>query len=175
MDAVQHFLSPSEHVLLRTRAHGAMLAGAFLRAGLSLAALAGVVWVTSRAGFAGEGDWLALGAAGVLVVTQLLRLLRRVWEWDRTQLAVTEQQLVVVRGAAHRSTETVPLAAVEHLHVRQSVAGRVFGYGTIHLSSGRRKNGLAYVPRPERISALISVHAGRRSAPERVSAPGRAA
>ena len=164
MDAVQHFLSPQEHVLLRTRAHGAMLAGAFLRAGLALAATAAVVAITGRGGVAGEGEWLALVAVAALVATQLARLVRRVWEWDRTELAVTEQQLVVVRGAAHRSTETVPLGAVEHLHVRQTMPGRVFGYGTIHLTSGRRKNGLAYVPRPERVSALISGQAGRRTA-----------
>jgi hypothetical protein len=161
MDAVQHFLAPHEHVLLRTRAHGVMLAGAFLRTGLALAATAAVVWITSRGGFAGEGDWLALAAAGALAATQLARLVRRVWEWDRTLLAVTEQQLVVVRGAAHRSLETVPLAGVEKLQIRQTMPGRVFGYGTIHLSSGRRKNGLAYVPQPERIGALIAGQAGR--------------
>ncbi len=164
MDAVQPLLSPDEHVLLRTRAHGAVLAGAFLRAGGSLAALAAVVWITGANGVAGEGEWLAIAAAGTLVVTQLLRLVRRVWEWDCTVVAVTEEQLVVVRGSLHRSTETVPLASVEHLGVRQSTMGRLLGYGTIQLSSGRRRNGLAYVPRPERMCALIAGQAGRRRA-----------
>jgi uncharacterized membrane protein YdbT with pleckstrin-like domain len=163
VDAVQQFLSPDEHVLLRTRAHGAVLAGAFLRAGLSLAAFAAVIWITSANGVAGDGEWLAVLAAGGLVVAMLTRLVRRVWEWDRTVVAVTEEQLVVVRGAVYRSTETVPLAAVEHLRVRQTFMGRLLGYGTIQLSSGRRKNGLAFVPRPERFTALIAGHAGRRT------------
>ena len=130
-----------------TRAHGAVLAGAFLRAGLALAAFAAVVWITSANGVAGE-DRLAILAAGGLVVASLSRLVRRVWDWDRTVVAVTEEQLVVVRGAVFRSTETVPLASIEHLRLRQTFMGRLLGYGTIQLSSGRREDGLAFVPLP---------------------------
>lgn len=164
MDAVRPLLAPDEHVLVRTRAHGAMLAGAFLRAGAALAGLAAVVWIVSRGGVAGEGEWLALAVAGVVAVAELARLARRAWEWRGTELAVTEAQLVVVRGAVYRSLETVPLAAVDGLRVRQSRPGRLLGYGTIQLSCGRRRNGLAFVPRPERVRELIASQVERRHA-----------
>ncbi len=164
MDAVRPLLAPNEHVLVRTRAHGAMLAGALLRAGAALAGLAVVVWIVGRDGIAGEGEWLALAAAGVVAAAALARLLRRLWEWGRTELAVTEAQLVVVRGTLYRSLETVPLAAVDGLQVRQTRPGRLLGYGTIQLSCGRRRNGLAFVPRPERIRALIASQVEARHA-----------
>jgi len=164
MDAVRPLLAPNEHVLVRTRAHGAMLAGALLRAGAALAGLAVVVWIVGRDGIAGEGEWLALAAAGVVAAAALARLLRRLWEWGRTELAVTEAQLVVVRGTLYRTLETVPLAAVDELKVRQTRPGRLLGYGTIQLSCGRRRNGLAFVPRPERIRALIASQVESRRA-----------
>ena len=79
--------------------------------------------IVTRGGIAGEGEWLALAVAGGVAAAALARLARQVWEWGRTELAVTEAQLVVVRGAVYRSLETVPLAAVDGLKVRQSRAG----------------------------------------------------
>ena len=48
--------------------------------------------------------------------------------------------------------------------MRQTRPGRLLGYGTIQLSCGRRRNGLAFVPRPERIRALIASQVEARHA-----------
>jgi hypothetical protein len=40
-----------------------------------------------------------LAAAAGLVAVAVGRLAVRVWEWDRTVLAVTEEQILVVRSA----------------------------------------------------------------------------
>jgi membrane protein YdbS with pleckstrin-like domain len=96
-----------------------------------------------------------------VAVVALLRLVRRVWEWDRTLLVVTEGELVVRRGGVRRSEQIVPLAGVVRLRVRRTVVGRLLGYGTIEVAGPGRASRLRFVPRPDEVSAVISAYAGR--------------
>jgi uncharacterized membrane protein YdbT with pleckstrin-like domain len=157
MVAVTPYVSEREHVLVQTRAHTAVLAGAFVLAGLAVALLAVAVraFDGTDPGLVGT---LALAASAGLVVLTLGRLAVRVWEWDRTVLAVTEEQVLVVRSALRRQTRSVPLRAVERLDVSQTLVGRVLGYGSIMLENGGRRSRLAYVPHPDRVSRLIAAH-----------------
>ena len=150
---------------MRTRAHGAMLAGAFLRAGAALAGLVVVVSIVGRDGIASEGEWLALAAAGVVAVAALGRL-------AAADVGVGPDGARGHRGAARRRAWRDLTAAsrpsrsprVDGLKVRQTWPGRLLGYGTIQLSCGRRRNGLAFVPRPERVRAVIAEQVDRRRA-----------
>ena len=88
-------------------------------------------------------------------------LVRSVWDWDRTLLLISEDELVIQRRGMRRSESIVPLRAIHRLRVRRSLLGRVFGYGTIELTGPAKGSRLRFVPRPDEVSAVISAYAGR--------------
>ena len=162
MVAVAPFLSERERVLVQTRAHTVVLWGAFALAVGAVALMAAAVAVLGGRGGLGRVGTVGVAGAALLVAVAVVRLALRVWEWDRTVLAVTDEQVLVVRGLLRRQTHSVPLASVERLRVRQGAAGRLLGYGTIVLENELRRSRLAYVPQAERVSALIAGRVGRR-------------
>jgi membrane protein YdbS with pleckstrin-like domain len=150
-----------EHPLVHTRAHTAALTRPLAAALASVALLALVVAVLVRTGHPGlSGEVIALVAAGLAVWT-LIRLVRSVWDWDRTLLLISEDELVIQRRGVRRSESIVPLRAVHRLRVRRSIFGRLLGYGTIELAGATRGSRLKFVPRPDEVSAVISAYAGR--------------
>jgi membrane protein YdbS with pleckstrin-like domain len=150
-----------EHPLVHTRAHTAALTRPLAAALASVALLALVVAVLVRTGHPGlTGEVIALVAAGLAVWT-LIRLVRSVWDWDRTLLLISEDELVIQRRGVRRSESIVPLRAVHRLRVRRSIFGRLLGYGTIELAGATRGSRLKFVPRPDEVSAVISAYAGR--------------
>jgi len=150
-----------EHPLVHTRAHTAALTRPLAAALASVALLALVVAVLVRTGHPGlTGEVIALVAAGLAIWT-LIRLVRSVWDWDRTLLLISEDELVIQRRGVRRSESIVPLRAVHRLRVRRSIFGRLLGYGTIELAGAMRGSRLKFVPRPDEVSAVISAYAGR--------------
>jgi membrane protein YdbS with pleckstrin-like domain len=150
-----------EQPLVHTRAHTAALTRPIAAALLAVSVLGFVVAVLARTGRPGlSGQVVALVASGFAIWT-LIRLVRSVWDWDRTLLLVSEDEIVIQRRGVRRSESIVPLRAVHRLRVRRSIFGRLLGYGTIELAGPRRGSRLRFVPQPERVSAVISTYAGR--------------
>jgi uncharacterized membrane protein YdbT with pleckstrin-like domain len=62
----------------------------------------------------------------------LLPLLVAEWlTWHTTEMAVTNQRLILKRGWVSRHAVEMQLAKIEHIGVDQGALGRFFGYGTI--------------------------------------------
>jgi uncharacterized membrane protein YdbT with pleckstrin-like domain len=131
----------NEAVRIDCRAHGIVLARPFAKA-LAIAAAGGVLYSLGWPWLVGAAVLLALGA---------LIALRAVWEWERTRLLVTGDQLVVVRGTLRRRTTTVRLDRADGLRVDESLLGRLLGYGT--LVAGDLS--VEYVPRPWDVCRLV--------------------
>lgn len=51
------------------------------------------------------------------------------------ELALTNKRLIGKKGFVHRETLDIPLNKVESIHVEQSLWGRMFHYGEIHIST----------------------------------------
>jgi len=128
-------------VRLDCRAHGIVLARPFAKA-FAIAAVGGVVYSLGW-------PWLVGGA--VLLVFGALLALQAAWEWERTRLVVTGDQLVVVRGTLRRRTSSVRLDRVGGLRVDESLLGRLLGYGT--LVAGDLS--VEYVPHPWDVCRLV--------------------
>jgi membrane protein YdbS with pleckstrin-like domain len=110
---------PSERVRLVSRPHGITLVPAFALAfGLAAAGTVGLL----------EG-WPLVPAGAVAVVAGALVALQAAWRWERTRFVVTDSRLYVVEGTIRRRTTAATLSS--GLHVDQSVAGRLLGYGTL--------------------------------------------
>jgi membrane protein YdbS with pleckstrin-like domain len=150
-----------EHPLVHTRAHTAALTRPIAVALGAVAILAFVVAVLARTGRPGLAGQAAATITAGLAIVALARLVREVWAWDRTMLLVSEDELVIRRGAIRQTESIVPLRAIHRLRVRRSLLGRLLGYGTIELAGPTTGSRLKYVPRPDEVSAVISTYAGR--------------
>jgi uncharacterized membrane protein YdbT with pleckstrin-like domain len=138
---VRGYLEPGEEVRLEERPHAAALLRPFARS--LVLALAGAILV------AAAPTSLGLVGAIVLAVAAILAL-AAVWRWDRTQLVVTTDKLLVVYGIAQRRAAAVRLARVGPVEMEQSVLGRLLGYGTIFAGDLE----IPFVPDPGRVCSL---------------------
>jgi uncharacterized membrane protein YdbT with pleckstrin-like domain len=107
---------------IETRRHGIVLARPLLRA-FALAA-AGSACFLAPWPPAGVGGAILVGLAAVLAVAAVAR-------WDRTQVVLTGDSLVVVHGLLRRASASVTLAPGTVVEVERPVLGRILGYGTV--------------------------------------------
>jgi uncharacterized membrane protein YdbT with pleckstrin-like domain len=143
-------LSPHEQVLLETRQHGIVLAGSVAKA-LILACVGAALLVL-------DWPWSAGGVVAMVLAT--LVALRSAWRWDRTKIVLTSERLSVATGVLGRRTASVSLSGVGALEIEQTLAGRLFRYGT--LSAGELE--IDYVPDPAELQELITELAESRLA-----------
>jgi membrane protein YdbS with pleckstrin-like domain len=80
---------------------------------------------------------LLLGLAIVLLVLVLKRL-----EDRYTSYVVTDARIMRIRGIVSRRAHSIPWVRVTDLTLDQSLAGRVFGYATLHIESANEDSGL---------------------------------
>lgn len=140
------YLEPGERVRLQARPHGAALARPLAPA-LALAVAGGVLVVFGAPwmwGLAAVGALFLLAAAAASFV--------QVWRWDRTEVVLTSEKLLVAYGVARRRAAAVRLARVGAVEVEQSPLGRVLGYGTVIAGDLE----IPYVPRPSELCRLLS-------------------
>jgi uncharacterized membrane protein YdbT with pleckstrin-like domain len=138
---MRSYLEPGERVRFEERQHAAALAWPLGRS--LLAALVGAVLVAAAPA--------SLGLIGAfLLVVAALTALASVWRWDRTQFVVTSDKLFITYGIAQRRAAAVRLARVRPVEVKQSVVGRMLGYGTV--IAGELE--IPYVPEPEKVCSL---------------------
>jgi uncharacterized membrane protein YdbT with pleckstrin-like domain len=143
--AVARRLAPGEEIRLRARPHGIALARPLTRP-VALAVVA--------TGLVVAGTLVAwpLGLIGALVLAfSAFAVFRIVLRWDRTELVLTTEQLVVVYGVARRRAAAVRLSRVPALEWEQGIVGRVLGYGTIIAGDFE----VPYVPARGRLPELL--------------------
>lgn len=86
---------------------------------------------------------LIFAVLGAIVL--LVALIRR----NSTELAVTNRRVIAKFGFIKRSTIELNLAKVESIRVEQSVAGRIFGYGSVIVTgTGATMDPIPYIADP---------------------------
>lgn len=142
--------------LLDVRPHGRALVRPVL---VLLPTLAAAGFAAARVPTGPTGGTLRLAVAAaalaLLVPLSLVPFLR----WRSTGLVLTDDRLSLSAGVLHRSTRSVPLAAVQAVTVRQSAAERATGSGTLVVATSE---GVALVARG--VPRLRAVHAAVTSA-----------
>jgi uncharacterized membrane protein YdbT with pleckstrin-like domain len=138
-------LAPGEEIRLQARPHGVALVRPLTRPLALAAAATGLV-------VAGMLVAWPLGMVGALVLAfSALAVFRIVLRWDRTELVLTTEKLLVVYGVAQRRAAAVSLSRVPALEWEQGILGRVLGYGTIIAGDFE----VPYVPARGRIPQLL--------------------
>jgi|SRR5580658_1123658 uncharacterized membrane protein YdbT with pleckstrin-like domain len=125
MRYVDQVLQPGEVVLSRTRLHWFI----YLRPMMGIF-LAVAVFVASVFAAPEFRPYIRIGAAGLCIIALwglFLAWIKRL----STELAVTNHRVIHKTGFFSRNTQEMNREKVESVDVRQSLAGRLFGYGTI--------------------------------------------
>ena len=130
-----------EEVCLEARRHGIVLVRPLVWA-VVLSGIGGVVSTAPRPFSVAGAALIALGA---------LLALRAVWKWERTRVVVTTDKVLVVAGTWRRRARSVRLAGLEAVELEQTLAGQLFGYGTIVVGP----MALDHVPKPKSVYRLV--------------------
>ncbi|MCI4338447.1 MAG: PH domain-containing protein, partial [Thermoplasmata archaeon] len=93
----------------------------------------------------------------------LLFLAVRYLKWTRTVYAVTTNRVIVQRGIISRDFDEIPVIKVRAVEVHQSGVDRIFGFGTIRITS-EGENRIANeawrgVPKPWEFQRLVDAAA----------------
>lgn len=124
MSYVDSALSPGERVIYRAQVSIAALLPTIIAG--TVAVLFAVAIGAGDRGARGVGA--IVGLAGALLIGSAL--LKR----TTTELAVTDRRVIAKFGFVSRTTIEITLAKLESVQIHQSVAGRMFGYGSIVLA-----------------------------------------
>jgi hypothetical protein len=77
----------------------------------------------------------------ILSIVLLILVLRRLG--DRyTSYVVTDTRIMRISGIVSRRAHSIPWVRVTDLTIEQSLAGRLFGYATLHIESANEDSGL---------------------------------
>lgn len=156
--SVNRYLLPQERSAITVRMHPAALTGHLVIAGAGLLA---AMKLTSRS----ARPEIAWGAYLLFP----LYLLYRGAAWPATYLVVTNERMMLVRGALTRTAAAMPLQKVTGLALQRTVPGRLLGYGTLIVDCpGRRQvfRKVRYLPYPEQLYLEISNLLGREELDE---------
>lgn len=106
-------------------------------------------------------DVLITRCLGVtLLFLGLVSLAQRVFVMAGSVYAVTNKRVIIKTGVISRRVTELVLAKCEGIHVMQTVTGRVFGYGTIVVTTGGATNCYYYVAAPFRFKMEINRQIG---------------
>ena len=145
--AVIRFLMPNERVVIAVRMHPAAIIGSLLLI-LGGASLAGFVTAVAH------------GKGGLVLAIWLLWGLLFVWQgwkvatWWRRYFAVTENRLMLVTNLLFTNVAMMPLPKMTELRLRESIFGRMLGYGDFIVESAGPQQTLShvrFVPHPARM------------------------
>ena len=141
MGYVEQNLMPGEAVTYRTSLHRIIYTGPALLGALGLLLLICSATYGGGALLASLGGLVLIGAAGLAMAR---------WIVARTsEFAVTNKRVIIKRGLVRRHTLELLLAKVESIEVDQSIAGRLFGYGSIVvIGTGGTRESFDNIARP---------------------------
>lgn len=89
---------------------------------------------------------IGLAAAGLLMIWAWVR-------WSSTSLTVTDHRVLLESGILNRESKVIPLDRVQDVSTRQSLAGRLLGYGTVEIDAAGPTGSelLDHVPDPHQL------------------------
>ncbi|HZS84249.1 MAG TPA: PH domain-containing protein [Stellaceae bacterium] len=126
MSYVAKVLQPGETVRYVTGLHWFVYLHAI---GFAILAIGAVVLALQLIDPTGQLAALVLAAA--LALAAAIAWLRGFIQRRTTEIAVTDRRIIYKRGLLRRDTVEMNMSKVESVNVDQSIAGRIFGYGTV--------------------------------------------
>ncbi len=150
MSYVDKVLQPGE----RVKAHATIHWVTYLN-GLIALAIAAVIFIAARPApkFA-----LAVDIAALMPAALGVMLILRAWfhQWG-TEIAVTDHRVIYKSGVISRRTVEMHVDQIESVEVKQSVAGRILGYGDLVVhGSGEGSETIRLIADPLAVRSAIT-------------------
>lgn len=99
--------------------------------------------------------------AGLLILFfGIVSLLSRILIKVGSSYAVTNKRVVLKTGVISRRAVDLVLARCEGLHIKQSILGRIFNFGTITVTTGGASSSYPYIANPLAFRKEINTQIG---------------
>ena len=99
--------------------------------------------------------------AGLLILFfGMVSLLQRLFVKMGSSYAVTNKRVILKTGVISRRAVDLVLAKCEGLHIKQSIMGRIFNFGTITVTTGGAASSYPYIADPMRFKKEINQQIG---------------
>jgi uncharacterized membrane protein YdbT with pleckstrin-like domain len=121
-------LQPDETVKVVGRLHWSIYIRAVVVLLIALGVLLASNWLTDP-----TSQRYALMASGVVGALGLLLLLKAWIHRMATEIVVTDRRVILNRGLLRRHTMEMNMTKIEMVDVKQSLWGRIWGYGTVEI------------------------------------------
>jgi uncharacterized membrane protein YdbT with pleckstrin-like domain len=121
-------LQPDETVKAVGRLHWSIYIRAVVLLLIALGVLLASNWLTDP-----TSQRYALMASGVVGALGLLLLLKAWIHRMATEIVVTDRRVILNRGLLKRHTMEMNMTKIEMVDVKQSLWGRIWGYGTVEI------------------------------------------
>jgi uncharacterized membrane protein YdbT with pleckstrin-like domain len=121
-------LQPDETVKAVGRLHWSIYIRAVVVLLIALGVLLASNWLTDP-----TSQRYALMASGVVGALGLLLLLKAWIHRMATEIVVTDRRVILNRGLLKRHTMEMNMTKIEMVDVKQSLWGRIWGYGTVEI------------------------------------------
>ncbi|GAA3365985.1 MULTISPECIES: PH domain-containing protein [Saccharopolyspora] len=147
------YLLDTERRVIRLRRHWASLVWELFEA---IGLLVGVVMVSQLLPQDTSLPQNVLWYAGLVV---LLRFTYQVLDWYVERIVVTDKRFLIAEGIFTTNVAMMPIGKVTDLTFQRTLAGRMFGYGTLVVESAgqiQALNRIEYVPNPDEVEDAIS-------------------
>lgn len=141
------YLQPGEEIMYRARIHIFLFLQPAILLAIGFMCYFDEVRITQYLGI-------------TLLFLGLVSLVQRVLVKVGSIYAVTNKRVILKTGVISRRTVELVLAKCEGVQVVQSVAGRIFGYGSIVVTTGWATNCYYYVSSPFRFKREVNLHIG---------------
>ena len=122
-------LMEAEQVVYQSKVHWFIFVGPALW--LTVGGLFWTISVAETSAETPEGAELMAVCASVMILFGALRFLQAVLTRLTTEFGVTNKRVIAKQGWIRRDTTELNHSKVESLAVDQSIAGRIFGFGTV--------------------------------------------
>jgi uncharacterized membrane protein YdbT with pleckstrin-like domain len=96
----------------------------------------------------------------VILLLWLVPLIQRLLAILGTEYAVTNKRVVLKTGIVGRKALDLVLAKCEELQIKQSIWGRLFGFGAITVTTGGATNSYPFITNPLRFKQEINSQIG---------------
>ena len=93
--------------------------------------------------------------AFICVALLLIALCWAISKYGGRQYVVTTNRLIFKRGIINRNSHELLLKKCEGVQVEQSIFGRIFGYGTVIVTTGEVANQYKLISKPLRFTTKI--------------------
>lgn len=162
-------LLPGENLILKTHQHWIVLAKSLVIPLVLLVIAVIVDFTLSRTGIPNFRTIVTLGAIAIAVLWLIVVWIR----WQATAYTLTDQRIKIETGVFGRSSKVIPIDRIQDCTTRQTLFGRMVGYGRVEVDAAGAQGAevLDHLPHPAEFRDQVFVQSERR----RGGAPSSAA